>query len=172
MTDAPIASGGATEAFFAGEALTNAMIITNLNLYSRYGSDSPVPFKLFLADVEQMNLDRQYLVGAHEMAFCVPNKIDAGQMFLGFLFANENGDKKFYFYPAQISNNIVSRFNKRMAQVISAMVTTFSSFLSLNEVLARSGAIFDEVTAENCDINLDPAEVTNDILIGLLSKNN
>ena len=172
MTDAPIASGGATEAFFAGEALTNAMIIANLNIYSRGYSNSPVPFKLFLADVEQVNLDRQYLVGAHEMAFCVPNEIDAGQMFLGFLLANETGDKKFYFYPAEFGNNRVSRYNKQMEQILSAMVTTFNSFLSLNEVLTRAGAILAGVTAADCDINLDPVETSRYTFLDLFMKNN
>ncbi len=166
MTDAPISRGGAAEAFFVGEKLTNVMIITNLNYYNC--DTASVPFKLFLADVEQVNLDRKYLVGAHELAFCVPNEIKSGEMFLGFLFANETGDKKFYFYPADTGNRRVSRYDNAAAHTLSAMITTFSSFLSLNEVLLKAGAIFEGVTAENCDINLDPLKATKDTLIGLM----
>ena len=55
-------------------------------------------------------------------------------------------------------------------KTISAMSTTFESCLSLNEILQKADAIFEDVDASNCDINLDPAEVTKDILIELFAK--
>ena len=49
-------------------------------------------------------------------------------------------------------------------KIISAMTTTFETALSLRDILERANAIF--VSDKNdCDINLDPAEVTKDILI-------
>ncbi|MBR3050933.1 MAG: hypothetical protein IKG61_05730, partial [Selenomonadaceae bacterium] len=169
MTDAPIAGGGATEAFFVGESLTDEMLMVNLNYYNRYAGGI-VPFKLILGDVAQEKIDRKYLLDAHEISFCVPNKIDTGEMFLGFLDSNELGEKKFYFFSRNMGKRIVARSDDLTEQILSAMRTTFESFLALDEVLKRAGAILEDVTAADCDINLDPAEVTKDTLIALLTK--
>lgn len=168
MTDAPIARGGATEAFFVGESLTDKVLMVNLNHYNRQCYN--VPFKLVLANVAQEEINRQYLIDAHEIAFCVPNEIDSGEMFLGFLVSNELGEKKFYFYSRDRGNRIVSRTSSVTLKINSAMYTAAESLMSLNALLKRAGAVFEDVTTDNCDINLDPAEVTKDTLIGLLAK--
>ena len=168
MTDAPIDKGGATEAYFVGESLTDEMLMVTLNHYNHYSDSSPVPFKLILGDVAQDKINRQYLIDSHELAFCIPAEIDSGEMFLGFLVADDFGAKKFYFYSRNMGNRIVSRTNDLTLKVISAMETTFESALSLKIILERAGAIIVDDT--DCDINLDPAEVTRDILIGLFSR--
>lgn len=170
MTDAPIARGGATEAYFIGESLTDDMLMINLNDYNHSWHDKPVPFKLILADVNQERVDMKYLLAAHEIAFCVPGEIDSGEMFLGFLNSDELGAKKFYFCSRSMGDRIVSRSNNLTAQIISAMRTTFESFLSLKTILARAGAILEEVDRDDCDINLDPAEVTKDTLLNLFTQ--
>lgn len=169
MTDAQIARGGATEAFFVGESLTDELLMVNLNDYNRCTA-SPVPFKLVLADVEQSSINRKYLLDAHEMAFCIPMEIDSGQMFLGFLTSDELGAKKFYFFTRDLGNSNIAHTDELTLKINSAMNTTFESALSLEEILRRAGAILDDVTADDCDINLDPAEVTKDILLGLFGK--
>lgn len=183
MVDAPIDKGGATEAYFLGEPLTSKVIMLNLNYYNRNYLDfyNPhrtdkskpmrgVPFKLFLADVEQESIDRQYLIDAHEVAFCVPNIIDSNEMLLGFIHSNELGEKKFYFYSRNTGSRIVATTDNVTLQFNSAMAAVAENSLSFNAILKKAGAILDNVTAENCDINLDPAEVTKDVLIGLLAK--
>ena len=123
-----------------------------------------------MADAAQEKIDRKYLLDAHEIAFCVPGEIDSGEMFLGFLLSDESGAKKFYFYSRSTGKRIVAKSNELTEKINSAMLTTFKSCLSLNEILKKAGAILDDVTADDCDINLDPASVTKDILIGLLVK--
>ena len=169
MTDAPIAKGGATEAFFVGESLVDEMIMVNLNNYNRSYHNKPVPFKLILADVNQERINRQYLLDSHEIAFCVPGEIESGEMFLGFLTADELGGKKFYFFSRDMGSRIVAKSNELTGKITSAMSVTLENCLSLNALLHRAGAIFEDVTADDCDINLDPAEVTKDTLIGLLA---
>ena len=170
MTDAPISTGGATEAFFIGESFTDEILMVNLNHYNHYADSKPVPFKLVLADVAQARINRQYLLDAHEVAFCVPNEISSGGMFLGFVTADDLGDKKFYFFARDMGSRIVARTTDVTLKINSAMRTAFEHCLSLNDVLRRAGAVLDGVTADDCDINLDPAEVTKDALIGLLAK--
>ena len=168
MTDAPIDKGGATEAFFVGETLTDETLMLNLNNYTNY-YQKPVPFKLILADVAQEKIDRKYLLDAHEIGFCVPSEISSGEMFLGFLLSDESGAKKFYFFSRSTGERIVARSDELTGKVTSAMLTTFKSCLSLNELLRKAGAVLDDVTADDCEINLDPAEVTKDILLGLFA---
>ncbi len=167
MTDAPIAQGGATEAFFVGESLTDELLMTNINNYT-YSQDKIVPFKLILADVNQDSIDRKYLIDAHEIAFCVPCEISSGEMFLGFLRSDASGAKKFYFSSGNMGKRIVSRSDNLTERIISAQSTVFESRLSLNALLKKSGAVL--VDSSDCDINLDPAEVTKDILLGLFAK--
>ena len=132
-------------------------------------SDIAVPFKLILADVAQEKIDRKYLLDAHEIGFCVPGEISSGEMFLGFLLSDESGAKKFYFFSRSTGERIVARSDELTGKVTSAMLTTFKSCLSLNELLRKAGAVLDDVTADDCEINLDPAEVTKDILLGLFA---
>lgn len=170
MTDAPIAWGGATEAFFVGESFTDNMLMVNLNYYNYYAESKPVPFKLILADVNQKRINRKYLIDSHEIAFCVPGEISSGEMFLGFLTSDADGSKKFYFYSGSTGRRIVAVSDDSTDKIVSAMNTTFESRLSLNDILARAGAVLEDVTADDCDINLDPAEVAKDTLIGLLGR--
>jgi len=129
-----------------------------------------VPFKMILADVNQEKIDRKYLLDAREIAFCVPGEINVGQMLIGYLAANENGEKIFYFHSGKMGDSRVARSGELTARAISAMTTALQAHLSLKEILARAGAIFENVDAENCDINLNPAEVTKDILLNLFAK--
>ena len=169
MTDAPISRGGATEAYFVGETLTGDLITVNLNYFNRQENIS-VPFKLILADVNQESINRKYLIDAQEIAFCVPNEISAGKMMIGFFSSAEDGEKTFYFYSGQMGDNRISRSDELTARAISAMNTKLKSCLTLNEILLRAGAIFENIDAENCDINLNPAEVSKDTLINLVAK--
>ena len=170
MTDAPIEKGGATEAFFVGETLADEMLMLNLNNYTYGWYQKPVPFKLILADVSQEKIDRKYLLDAHEISFCVPGEIDSGEMFLGFLLSDESGAKKFYFYSRNTGKQIVAKSTELTEKINSAMMTAFKSSLSLNEILKTAGAVLDDVTAEECDINLAPPSVTKDVLLGLFAK--
>lgn len=168
MTDAPLKDGGATEAFFVGESLADEMLTVNLNYFNRYAQEI-VPFKLFLADVNQERIDKRYLIDAHEIAFCVPCEISSGEMFLGFINSDESGEKKFYFFSRNTGNRIVARTDELTEKINSAMATTFDACLNLNDILERAGAVLEDVTADDCDINLDPAEVTKDTLISLFA---
>ncbi|MBR6014439.1 MAG: hypothetical protein IK062_11800 [Selenomonadaceae bacterium] len=168
MTDAPIKKGGATEAFFVGEKITDETMMVNLNNYTK--NKNSVPFKIFLGGVEQDKIDRKYLIDSHEISFCIPNEISAHEMFLGFLISDENGGKKFYFTSGTMGNRIVARSDKNSDKMISALKTSFESCMSLKEILEKAGAVFEKSDEEEWDINLNPAEVTKDILLGMFQK--
>ena len=54
--------------------------------------------------------------------------------------------------------------------MISALKTSFESCMSLKEILEKAGAVFEKSDEEEWDINLNPAEVTKDILLEIFSK--
>ena len=168
MTDAPADKGGATEAFFVGESLTDEMIMVNLNRYT-YHKDA-VPFKLILGNVNEGKIDRKYLIGAHEISFCVPNKIESGEMFVGFLDSDEDGNKKFYFSTAATGNRIVARSDENSGRMTAALRTSFESCLKLKNILKDAGAIFEKESDEDWDINLDPQVVTKDTFLDLFKS--
>ena len=175
MTDAPLENDGATEAFFIGDSLTDKIMMLNLSHYNhrllslyKKGKDSAVPFQLVLANVEQKKIDLNYLVDSYKNSFCVPCQIDSGGMFLGFVVSNEDGDKKFYFCSRLIGSQVVAQTTALTNKFNIAMNGTFESCLSLNELLEKAGAILKNVDKSDCDINLDPAEVTKDTLLKLI----
>ena len=168
MTDAPIDEGGATEAYFIGETLTDELITVNLNCFTR--NENAVPFKLILGDVESESINRQYLIGAHEISFCLPNKIEGGEMCLGFVDSDIDGNKKFYFTSADTGKRIVARSDENSARLRSATKTSIETCLKLKTILEKAGAIFDKAEDENRDINLDSQTVTKDNFLNLFEK--
>ena len=165
MTDAPIKSGGATEAFFIGESLTDEFMMVNLNNYNQF---CDVPFKIILADTDKAQINRKYLIDSHEIAFCVSNEIIGGEMFLGFLQSDIEGNKKFYFSSGDMGNRRVSRSDKQSEKILSATHSSLESCLSMKDILLKAGAIITDNA--DCDINLDPAVVTKDILLNIFAK--
>ena len=168
MTDAPVEKGGATEAFFVGESVKDEMLMVNLNNFTY--NMLAVPFKLILGDVKDGEINRKYLIDSHEVSFCLPSKIESGEMFLGFLRGYENGSKKFYFTSASTGSRIVARSDENSARMTSALKTSLESCLKLKDILRDAGAIFEKADEEEWDINLDPQIVTKDMFLNLFAK--
>ena len=168
MTDAPVEKGGASEAFFVGESVQDEMIMVNMNCYT--SNRAAVPFKLFLGEVNQAEIDRNYLINAHEISFCLPSKIEGGEMFLGFLYGDEEGNKKFYFTSAATGKRIVARSDENSLRMTAALKTSLESCLKLKDILKSAGAIFEKADDEDWDINLDPQTVTKDMFLSLFEK--
>ena len=165
MTDAPLDKGGATEAYFIGESVKDEMMMINLNCFT--SNSAAIPFKLILGDVKDDNINRQYLIDSHEVAFCLPNKIDGGEMFIGFLYGDVEGNKKFYFTSAATNKRIIARRDENSLRMISALQTSLESCLKLKDILKDAGAIFEKADNEDWDINLDPQVVTKDSILNL-----
>ena len=168
MTDAPKDKGGATEAYFVGESVKDEMMMVNLNCYTQ--NRQAVPFKLILGDVKDGKIDKKYLIDSHEISFCLPNQIEGGEMFLGFLRGDDDGNKKFYFTSAATGKRIVARSDENSLRMTSALQTSLESCLKLKDILKDAGAIFEKADDEDWDINLDPQVVTKDTFLNLFAK--
>ena len=168
MTDAPKEKGGATEAYFVGESVKDEMMMINLNSYTM--NSATVPFKLILGDVQDGKINRKYLIDSHEISFCLPNKIEGGEMFIGFLHGDEDGNKKFYFTSATTGQRRVALRNENSLRMISALQTSLESCLKLKDILRDAGAIFEKADDEDWDINLEPQIVTKDMFLNLFES--
>ena len=168
MTDAPISQGGATEAFFIGESITDDLALINLNNFT--ANKWSVWFKFVIDDVKQDRINRHYLINSHTMSFCLPNEIEGTEKFLGLLQSDEEGNKKFYFTSASMGNRIISKYDKSADNMLKALMTSFKSCLKLKDVLQRAGAVFEKAEDAEWDINLDPQSLTKDTIMNLLIK--
>ena len=168
MTDAPKDKGGATEAYFIGESVKDEMMMINLNRYTYH--TTPIPFKMILGDVKDGKIDRNYLIDSHEISFCMPSKIDGGEMFIGFLYSDVEGNKKFYFTLASTNERIIAQRDENALRMISALQNSLESCLKLKDILKDAGAIFEKADNEDWDINLDPQVVTKDTILNLFKK--
>ena len=177
VTDAPLETDGATEVFLVGESIKNNVMLMNVRHYNRElfrlykdTKNPPVPFIFILADVDQDKIDKNYLIYSYERAFLVPFEIKSGGMFLGFIVSDIKGEKKFYFCSRNLGSEIVARTSALADKFNDTMVKRIENCLSLNEILERAGAVLQGVTKFNCQIDLDPADVTRDTFTDLLEN--
>lgn len=174
MTDAPAELGGATEAFWFGEGIKDDLGSIDLDNYTNWelsdGSSAVVPYKLVLGPADSGQIDKDYLVNCHKAKLNVQESITGPSDFLGFLEADEEGNKKFWFAKSRFGNTIVSRYDKNKEAVISATKTSFHSCLKLHDVLERAGAVFEKGEDEAWDIDLSLDKVTKDTFLSLFSK--
>lgn len=166
MTDAPPEKGGATEAFFLSEKLVNDWAAVMLNRYT-YNS-KPVPYKFVLGEADTNQLSKDYLLNCHTMAISINNKIEREEDFLGFVHADEQGVKTFYFMTTGFGSGIVARYGKEEHIALEAVRATVGSCLKLRAVLAQAGGILVDSVAE-ADVDLSLDKVTKDTFVNLFA---
>ena len=164
MTDAPPENGGATEAFYLSENLVNDWAAVMLNRYTYNQKTVPYKFVLGKADTDQLSKD--YLLNCHTMAIAINNAIEREEDFLGFVRADEEGEKIFYFMTTGFGTRIVARYGKEEHIALEAVRTMVESCLKLRDVLVRAGGLLvDSVEVADVDLSLD--KVTRETFVNL-----
>lgn len=166
MTDAPKDKGGATEAFFIQEQVQEDWAAVYLNCYT--GNHQAVPYKFVVGDVEPEAVNHDYLINCHKLVLNINNSIDRGEALLGFLAADEHGNKDFYFMTAGFGNSIVACDDDKGRQAVKAMETQVASVLKLRDVLSMAGARVVNELSEMVDVDLSLDKVTRETFINLL----
>ena len=166
MTDAPKDKGGATEAFFIREQVQEDWAAVYLNCYT--GNHQAVPYKFVVGDVEPEAVNHDYLINCHKLVLNINNSIDRGEALLGFLAADEHGNKAFYFMTAGFGNSIVACDDDKGRQAVKAMGTQVASVLKLRDVLSMAGARVVNELSEPVDVDLSLDKVTRETFINLL----
>ena len=164
MTDAPPEQGGATEAFYLGENLKNDWAAVMLNRYTYNQKNVPYKFVLGKADTDQLSQD--YLLNCHTMAIAINNTIEREEDFLGFVRADEEGEKIFYFMATGFGTRIVARYGKEEHIALESVQTMVESCLKLSEVFVKAGVLLvDRVEESDVDLSLD--KVTRESFVNL-----
>lgn len=169
MTAAPKENGGATEAFWFGSGVEDDLGVIDLNNYTAsWDGASHVSYKLVVGSGDPDQLSHDYLVNCHKAALNVQLAIDTAADSIGFLEADTEGEKTFWFAKSVLGNSIVSRYNQNRAAATEAMRTTFHSCLKLRDVLSRAGAVFEKGEDEEWDVDLSMDKVAKDTFLALL----
>ncbi len=167
MTDAPPEKGGATEAFFLSEKLVNDWAAVMLNRYT--DNLEPVPYKFVLGAADTNQLSKDYLLNCHTMAISIKQKIERNEDFLGFVHADAQGEKTFYFLTTGFGSGIVARYGKEEHIALEAVWAAVKSCLKLREVLMKAGGILvNNVDEAEVDLSLD--KVTKDTFVNLFEQ--
>lgn len=175
MTDAPISSGGATEAYYISGSIKDKLLMVNLNYYN-HNASLPVNYEFIIDNVNTDILTRDYLISAHTVQFNLPNVIDKSSEFLGILNCDEEGNKKFYFVSSSVSNKIVSKYTSVTEKVIKSIHHSCDTSLKLKTLLVAAGAkVVNTLTDEDglpipIDIDLSPINVTKDELLSIFAE--
>ena len=124
-----------------------------------------VPFTLFAGNVDREHLTHDYLIGAHNI-FVNINGLEmvSSQESIGFLESTKEG-KKLHFVKSASGRTIVSSYNEHSKNMIEAVKSMLRSRLSLKDVLARAGAVFEldsEKEDDVWDVDLSLNKLTND----------
>lgn len=167
MTNAPIHEGGATEAFYLSEKLTDEIYKVDVNDYSYHGV---VPYKLFIGhyDSKSLNLhDQHFLLSAHETALVINSEIEGVEKFVGFIKADDEGNKKFILAEANFGKSIVSSNDDKGTLALKAVVNKYENSLLLPHLIYMCGGIITE-DREEADIDLSLDKVNKDSILSLL----
>lgn len=167
-TDAPKEKGGATEAYFVSDVVKDDFALVNMAWYT-WDCSGEVPFKFVLGNADPKQLSKDYLLSCQNIFVNVSNTIAKPQQFLGFLEADEDGNKTFCFANAQLGQNIVCWYDDKSKLALKAAHASFASSLRLKDILRQAGAVFEKEEDEEWDIDLSLDKVSKDTFISLVS---
>lgn len=167
-TDAPKEKGGATEAYFVSDVVKDDFALVNMAWYT-WDCSGEVPFKFVLGNADPKQLSKDYLLSCQNLFVNVPNTIAKPQQFLGFLEADEDGNKTFWFANAQLGQDIVCSYDNKSKLALKAAHASFASSLRLKDILRQAGAVFEKEEDEEWDIDLSLDKVSKDTFISLFS---
>lgn len=108
------------------------------------------------------------MLNCHTMAISINQKIEREEDFLGFIHADAQGEKTFYFMTTGFGSGIVARYGKEEHIALEAVRATVGSCLKLRAVLAQAGGILVDSVAE-ADVDLSLDKVTKDTFVNLFA---
>lgn len=170
ITDAP--GDGATESFYVKKQSAGAYTVSlNNYTYFYHGGDAQeVPFTFFVAREHLEDLPKNYTVNQNNIVCKVKAKAGKVQKVLG-LVSLKGGVSRFHFSETDIGNSITMRGNKEYAgHALRYMISASTNPVSLNDVLAKAGAILvsNKDEKSTCDFDLSPESVSKDTFLTLL----
>jgi hypothetical protein len=155
---------GATELFRFEKQPTNPYVMT-VNYYN-YQQDSPVDFKIIVADEKPTNFKTNYMVNPNNLIATCKSKIDVKQMVLGLVIPSKEGCK-FYFTETGLGDSRSSGTNDYITQARKFLMNQYNNSIELRDILEEAGVEFVD-TAEESEINLSYESLEKDTILNLL----
>jgi len=104
ITDAP---NGASEIFYFGKGLTDAMLMV-LNYYNYNGAGKvPVPFDLFIGEEPVAKLDRKYMINPNHVISTSKSVMDVKEKIVGLVISTPETQKFFFIDTCFVLDNLL-----------------------------------------------------------------
>ncbi len=164
ITDAP---KGATELFYVSKQIKSAHIL--MVNYFNYDPEIEVPFKIIVAQEEAKNFKENYMVDPNNVMAVTDSTIKERQKILGLAVTTLDGCR-FYFVETALGGSITSSDNDYVQHSRQYLFDYYENSISLNDLLARAGAVITNDSEDEVDIDLAPESIEKDTIIKLLTK--
>lgn len=161
---------GATELFYVKKQTKDAFIMS-LN-YFNFDDETPVPFKLFIANGSGSLIDKNYIVDPNKVLVSIDSKMIEHQKTLGLLVTTPD-ENRFYFSETGIGDSITSRNTEATEHSRKYMMAYLENPITLNNLFLKAGAtIYDDKknALKGIDVDLSPELLEKDTIIKLLQK--
>lgn len=159
VTNAPLPNGAAEAIYFKDQFVDDTAVITINNYTSEDGVTTNLFFNWFTDD-KVLNKDSILDINSDTL-YIKDFAIEDDEMMLGFIRSNEEGKKDFIFYSSRLGDNIVSRYDKKMENIASAINSTIDNRLMLEDLISMCGGFITD-DSEEADYNLDETNLVKD----------
>lgn len=165
VTDAP-GTKGASELFYIGTSDDSSWLLS-LNYYN-YRLGDECPFKLFVAQSDPENIEKNYMVDVNKIVTASNSSLDKKQTLLGIVKTSEQS-KRFYFVQTGLKQCVSYHGSEYSEHTRRFFLNYYTNTITLNEMLELAGAKIVNEMAEGV-IDLSPEAVDKTTFINLLSK--
>lgn len=166
VTDAP-EPNGASELFYIRKKIQSPSILTVNNYTFSEGCD--VPCKIIVANEKPESFGQNYMVDINKIVGQTIINITTRQTVLG-LFANVEGQNRFYFANVSVGNRITSSNDNNTKHARTYLANKTINSIYLRDVLQLAGANIVDKVPENGHYDLSPEAISKETLIEILSK--
>lgn len=159
VTNAPLPNGGAEAIYFKDEFVDDIAVIT-INNYTSADDVTTNLFFNWFNDDKVLNKDSILDINSNTL-YIKDFIIEDDEMMLGFIRSDEEGKKDFIFYSSRLGDSIVSRHDKKMENIASAINSTIDNRLMLEDLIGMCGGLITD-NPEEADYNLDETNLVKD----------
>ena len=159
VTNAPLPNGGAEAVYFKDQFIDDTAVITINNYTSEDGVTTNLFFNWFTDDKV---LNKESILDINSNTLYIKDFVaEDDEMMLGFVRSNAEGKKDFIFYSSRLGDSIVSRYDKKMENIASAINSTIDNRLMLEDLIGMCGGLITE-DPEEADYNLNETNLVKD----------
>jgi len=166
MTAAPLPNGASELLYVKRQGKVDYIVTLNYFNYNK-SEELEVPFQLFVAKENIIDLHSNYTVNPNNVLCLADTKINKKQKVLGLLIATTK-ECRFYYADTYIGESITTSSRDYVIHSKNYLYNYYQNTINLNEILVKAGAKL--VEKEKAEIDLTPSALQKDTIINLIFK--